>query len=40
VKSHLSAAYRKLGAASRKEAASLLLDPDEGLQDIVLGGRS
>jgi DNA-binding NarL/FixJ family response regulator len=37
VKSHLSSAYRKLGAASRKDAASLLLDPDEGLGQIVLG---
>jgi DNA-binding NarL/FixJ family response regulator len=40
VKSHLSSAYRKLGAASRKDAASLLLDPDEGLGEMVLGGRS
>jgi DNA-binding NarL/FixJ family response regulator len=40
VKSHLSSAYRKLGAASRNDAASLLLDPDEGLGEIVLGGRS
>ena len=40
VKSHLSSAYRKLGAASRKDAASLLLDPDEGLREIVLGGQS
>lgn len=39
VKSHLSSAYRKLGAASRKDAASLLLDPDAGLGEIVLGGR-
>jgi DNA-binding NarL/FixJ family response regulator len=37
VKSHLSSAYRKLGAGSRKDAASLLLDPDEGLGQIVLG---
>jgi DNA-binding NarL/FixJ family response regulator len=37
VKSHLSSAYRKLGANSRKDAASLLLDPEEGLGDIVLG---
>ncbi len=37
VKSHLSSAYRKLGAASRKDAASLLLDPDEGLGQILLG---
>jgi DNA-binding NarL/FixJ family response regulator len=37
VKSHLSSAYRKLGAASRKEATSLVLDPDEGLLEIVFG---
>jgi DNA-binding NarL/FixJ family response regulator len=40
VKSHLSSAYRKLGAASRKDAAALLLDPEEGLREIVLGGPS
>jgi DNA-binding NarL/FixJ family response regulator len=39
VKSHLSSAYRKLGAASRKDAASLLLDPDVGLAELVLGGH-
>jgi DNA-binding NarL/FixJ family response regulator len=37
VKSHLSSAYRKLGAASRKEASTLILDPDEGLLEIVFG---
>jgi DNA-binding NarL/FixJ family response regulator len=37
VKSHLSSAYRKLGAGSRKEATSLILDPEEGLLDIVFG---
>jgi DNA-binding NarL/FixJ family response regulator len=37
VKSHLSSAYRKLGAGSRKDAASVLLDPDDGLAEIVLG---
>jgi DNA-binding NarL/FixJ family response regulator len=37
VKSHLSSAYRKLGAGSRSEAASLIFDPDEGLADMVLG---
>ena len=37
VKSHLSSAYRKLGAGSRKEASSLILDPDEGLLEIVFG---
>ena len=39
VKSHLSSAYRKLGAGSRKEATSLILDPDEGLLEIVFGTR-
>ena len=39
VKSHLSSAYRKLGAGSRKEATSMILDPDEGLLEIVLGAR-
>ena len=37
VKSHLSSAYRKLGATSRSEAASMIFDPDEGLADMVLG---
>jgi DNA-binding NarL/FixJ family response regulator len=37
VKSHLSSAYRKLGAVSRKDAASMVLDPDEGLAELVLG---
>jgi DNA-binding NarL/FixJ family response regulator len=37
VKSHLSSAYRKLGAGGRKEATSLILDPDEGLLDVVFG---
>ena len=37
VKSHLSSAYRKLGASSRSEAASMIFDPDEGLADMVLG---
>jgi DNA-binding NarL/FixJ family response regulator len=37
VKSHLSSAYRKLGAVGRKDAASLILDPDEGLVDLILG---
>jgi DNA-binding NarL/FixJ family response regulator len=37
VKSHLSSAYRKLGAGCRKEAATLVLDPDEGLVELVLG---
>jgi DNA-binding NarL/FixJ family response regulator len=37
VKCHLSSAYRKLGAEGRKDAASLILDPDEGLVDLILG---
>lgn len=37
VKSHLSSAFRKLGAGSRKEATSLILDPEEGLLDVVFG---
>jgi DNA-binding NarL/FixJ family response regulator len=37
VKSHLSSAYRKLGASSRNEAATMILDPNEGLGEIVLG---
>lgn len=37
VKSHLSSAYRKLGADGRKDAASLILDPDEGLMELILG---
>jgi hypothetical protein len=40
VKSHLSSAYRELGAASRSEAASMIFDPHEGLADVVLGERS
>jgi DNA-binding NarL/FixJ family response regulator len=39
VKSHLSSAYRKLGASGRKDAASLVLDPDEGLGDLILGHK-
>jgi DNA-binding NarL/FixJ family response regulator len=31
VKSHLSSSFRKLGINSRKEAASIVLDPDNGL---------
>jgi DNA-binding NarL/FixJ family response regulator len=38
VKSHLTAAFRRLGVASRREAAALLLDPDEGLGSTVLAG--
>jgi DNA-binding NarL/FixJ family response regulator len=36
VKSHLSSIFVKLGVASRKEAAALILDPDEGLGMGVL----
>ena len=39
VKSHLSSAYRKLGAGGRKEATSLILDPDAGLLEVVFGIR-
>jgi DNA-binding NarL/FixJ family response regulator len=35
VKSHLSTAFQKLGVRSRKEAAALLMDPDEGLDSIL-----
>lgn len=37
VKSHLSSAYRKLGAGSRSEAAAMIFDPNEGLVEIILG---
>jgi DNA-binding NarL/FixJ family response regulator len=37
VKSHLSSAYRKLGAGGRSEAASMIFDPHEGLTHMVLG---
>jgi DNA-binding NarL/FixJ family response regulator len=37
VKTHLSSVYRKLGADGRKDAAALVLDPDEGLVDMILG---
>jgi DNA-binding NarL/FixJ family response regulator len=37
VKSHLSAAFHKLGVRSRAEAAALVHDPDEGLAEMVLG---
>ncbi len=36
VKSHLSSAYMKLGVRSRKDAAALILDPEEGLGTAVL----
>jgi len=35
VKSHLSTAFQKLGVRSRKEAAALLMDPDEGLDTLL-----
>jgi DNA-binding NarL/FixJ family response regulator len=35
VKSHLSTAFQKLGVRSRKEAAALLMDPDEGLDSLL-----
>jgi DNA-binding NarL/FixJ family response regulator len=31
IKSHLSSSFAKLGVRSRKEAAALVLDPDEGI---------
>jgi DNA-binding NarL/FixJ family response regulator len=37
VKSHLSAAFNRLGVRSRREAATLILDPAEGLGPIILG---
>jgi DNA-binding NarL/FixJ family response regulator len=36
VKSHLSSAYVKLGVRSRKDAATLILDPAEGLGPGIL----
>jgi DNA-binding NarL/FixJ family response regulator len=36
VKSHLASAFQKLGVRSRKEAAAVLLDPDEGLGASIL----
>jgi DNA-binding NarL/FixJ family response regulator len=37
VKTHLSSAYGKLGAGGRKDAAAMVLDPDQGLVEMVLG---
>jgi two-component system response regulator DesR len=37
VKSHLSSAFSRLGVRSRREAATLVLDPEQGLAPIVLG---
>jgi two-component system, NarL family, nitrate/nitrite response regulator NarP len=36
VKSHLGSSFEKLGVRSRKEAAGLLLDPAEGLRQLVI----
>ncbi len=36
VKSHLASAFQKLGVRSRKEAAALLMDPDEGLGSTIV----
>jgi DNA-binding NarL/FixJ family response regulator len=36
VKSHVSSAYVKLGVRSRKDAAALILDPNEGLGTGIL----
>jgi DNA-binding NarL/FixJ family response regulator len=40
VKNHVAASFAKLGVRSRKEAAALVLDPDEGLRALVLGDRA
>jgi DNA-binding NarL/FixJ family response regulator len=37
IKTHLGSAFQKLGVHSRKEAAALLLDPDEGLAGSLDG---
>jgi DNA-binding NarL/FixJ family response regulator len=37
IKSHVASSFAKLGVRSRKEAAALVLDPDEGLRELVLG---
>jgi DNA-binding NarL/FixJ family response regulator len=37
VKAHLSAAFKELGVCSRREAAALVLDPNEGLYPHVFG---
>jgi DNA-binding NarL/FixJ family response regulator len=37
VKTHLSAAFQKLGLRSRAEAAALVQDPEEGLSELILG---
>jgi DNA-binding NarL/FixJ family response regulator len=40
VKTHLSSAYGKLGAGGRKDAAAMVLDPDQGLVEIVMGAET
>ena len=40
VKSQLSSAYRNLGAVGRKDAASMILHPEEGLAEMALGGST
>lgn len=40
VKTHLSAAFHKLGVGSRSEAAALLHDPEEGLMELVYGAAA
>jgi DNA-binding NarL/FixJ family response regulator len=37
VKNHVASSFAKLGVRSRKEAAAIVLDPDEGLRALVLG---
>jgi DNA-binding NarL/FixJ family response regulator len=39
IKGHLVTAFAKLGVSSRKEAAAILLDPDEGLRATALPPR-
>jgi DNA-binding NarL/FixJ family response regulator len=36
VKSHLSSAYTKLGVRSRRDAATMILDPGQGLGPGIL----
>ena len=36
IKSHVASSLAKLGVRSRKEAAALVLDPQEGLRALVL----
>jgi DNA-binding NarL/FixJ family response regulator len=37
IKSHVASSFAKLGVRSRKEAAAVVLDPDEDLRELVLG---